>query len=117
MADKSWTWIDEARYRLSIAGLVTGTAVFALLMCLFNAFVLMMMWRWYVSSYFPLPPIDMIHAFGLTLIVDLFRKPEAPQESREKTEQTKHPMMTAVIVVVAGPLTTLLMGWIGSFWL
>lgn len=117
MVGKSWTWMDEARFRLIQAGILTGTATSMVLMPLINAFVLMMIWRWYVSSYFSIPSLDMVHAFGLTLIVNLLRKPESPEESQAKAEQAKHPFMAAIIMGIVGPLSILLMGWIGSFWL
>lgn len=81
--------------------------------------MLMMMWGWYITPYFSVPSLDMIHAFGLFWIVSLFTKKTLPGSNEDKasTEGLAHPMMTASMAIVMNPAISLLIGWIGTFWL
>jgi hypothetical protein len=38
-----------------------------------NAFALTVIWNWYIPHFFPgMPAMDMIHAFGISLIISFF---------------------------------------------
>lgn len=106
---------------LKIGGIVSGGAILLLAMAILNAFVLVMIWGWYISPYFPVPSLDMIHAFGLTMIVGLFRTQAVPGSKAAKeavdVEGVKHPIITTVMAELFKALTGLLIGWIGTFWL
>jgi hypothetical protein len=85
-----------------------------------KAFALVKLWEWYVSPTFAVPPLDMLHAIGLSLIVSLFRPSSYVPGSRaakEATEGVEQPIMTATTMLACEALIPLLLGWIGTFWL
>jgi hypothetical protein len=102
-----------------MASVWLGMTVLVVASAVANAFVLVMIWGWYITPYFSVPSLDMIHAFGLFWIVSLFTKKTLPGSNEDKasTEGLEHPMMAASMAIVMNPAISLLIGWIGTFWL
>jgi hypothetical protein len=105
-------WAQMASIWLGMTALVVASATA-------NAFVLVMLWGWYITPYFSLPSLNMIHAFGLFWIVSLFTKKTLPgsAENNASIEGLEHPMMSASMAIAINPGISLLIGWIGTFWL
>lgn len=73
---------------------------------LLRAWVITMMWGWYVTPAFGLPPLRLAFAFGLSVFAGMFRASYAGKDDRK------------ISGIIAGsfvnPLMTLFIGWVGS---
>lgn len=74
---------------------------------LLRAWVLTALWAWYVMPGFGVSPLHMSIAFGLSVLIAL-----AIPRSTGKDDKGAWQIITASFV---NPLMSLLMGWIGSF--
>jgi hypothetical protein len=84
-----------------------------------NAFVLSMVWGWYVSPYFSIRPLDMVHAFGIMVIANLFRTPVLPGSKTEQDMITgvENPWLSFFFMTFVNPMGALFIAWIGTGWL
>jgi hypothetical protein len=111
--------LEDIKFWLQISLISIGFAALTIASAVANAFVLIMIWRWYIAPYFSVPSLDMIHAFGLFLIVSLFTKKTIPgsKEDNASTEGVEHPVIMVIMSVIMNPPIALLIGWFGTIWL
>jgi hypothetical protein len=89
-----------------------GLVVLTLPNIIINAWVLTKVWGWYISPFFGLPAMDIIHAFGVALVVRfLVMRVDISDDSKKNKWQAR--LALALIV----PPLTLLAAWIGTWWL
>lgn len=79
-----------------------GLIAIAVGLALFNAVVLQVMWGWFVVP-MGAPAIGLAHAYGLTLLLTLFRR--FPDKSEDLSWVTKR---------IVANLFALLLGWIAQ---
>jgi hypothetical protein len=97
-----------------------SVAFASILSTIINAFVLAVMWGWYVAPFFPgAPSLDIIHALGLSLIVNLFRRQPSGRATQKEFEEMGSVELGIEVFMrgLGGPLIALLLGWIGTFFL
>lgn len=92
------------------AGLFTpliaaGALVLLSPLIILRAWVLTMLWGWYVVPAFGAEPLRLIFAFGILMIVMVFRG------VRPKSDKT---LGETVVDTIASSLLILLVGWAGS---
>lgn len=75
-----------------------------------NAWVISKLWDWYLVRGFGLPPMGMIYAFGLSVLVGMLTF------NNRHCEDTRGPYMK-LLPLFCFPLFSLLMGWIGTFFI
>jgi len=76
---------------------------------LWNAFVLTKLWMWFAVPAFGLPSLGLASAYGLSLIVYLLRSTSGCKDERE--------WWVKLITPFFGPLLSLGMGWVATFFL
>lgn len=92
---------------IGLVALVVAPLIFVA--ALVKAFVISMLWQWYVVPHFHLEPLPMAIAFGVGLLVSYL----GPRIHCEDKRTTKEKIVTAVSV----PVLVLLIGWIGTFFI
>lgn len=76
---------------------------------LVNAWVLTKLWDWYLIPGFGVAPLRMVYAYGISLIVRfLCAHYNGPDDRKWQSK---------IIIPVIAPFFSLLLGWIGTFWL
>jgi hypothetical protein len=86
--------------------IVLMTLGFMVVMYAIQGWVLSIMWGWFIVPLFHLPPLSILQAIGLTLVVVLLTG------SASKTAQTSEERVTNIATGVIGPFIALLVGWI-----
>lgn len=76
---------------------------------LLRIWVITILWLWYIVPAFQLPPLRMVYAFGLSIIVAHVMARRS--QTNDKTWQQ------IAMESAARSLAALIMGWIGSFFL
>lgn len=79
--------------------------VVVILHILSKAFVICLLWQWYLVAYFGIEPLTMPVAFGLCLLGQLFTG--VRQENTPK----------GILVWLIAPFVTLFFGWVGTFFM
>lgn len=80
--------------------------VLALASVPWSAWVLTVLWGWFVVPVFGLPPVTLWQAAGLSVLVGHFTA----------SQQSKHPLWRQVGTAWAAPAATLTLGWLVHFW-
>jgi hypothetical protein len=75
---------------------------------LLRGWVLTLLWQWYIVPAFGVAPLRIVFAFGISLVV-LSLTREGCQQKDDK------PAYIKLALAFSNPLLTLLLGWIGSF--
>ena len=91
---------------LAILLMLFGTAFFITIAIVINAFVVSVIWNWFMPVIFGLPFLTIPQAIGISLVIGCFIFIES------KDAKTKKEKNEAMIGVVARPLFLLLIGWI-----
>jgi len=76
---------------------------------LWKAYVMTRLWDWYVMGAFDVAPLHVVHAFGFVLLAALLTGSCHGKDERKVWVQITMPYF--------GPAISLLIGWVGSFWL
>lgn len=76
---------------------------------LWNAYVLTRLWDWYITSAFGASPLQMVHAYGIGLIVHFLQPKHIAEDKSEWYVKVATPFL--------GPTISLAAGWVGTFWL
>jgi hypothetical protein len=82
-----------------------ATFLLSLPFVLYQAWVFVILWEWFVVPVFRLPPLQFGYAYGLLLIVWFL----TPPGSQKRTE---HPMTELLVAGIMGPTCSLAVGWI-----
>jgi hypothetical protein len=83
--------------------------------CLFEGFVLKVLWGWYLIP-LGFPKISMITAVGISLIIDMLCVPQYPNmDDRIKNQNER--LMLFLLVRLIVPTFSLIFGWIFHFFL
>ncbi len=75
-----------------------------------NAYVLTMLWSWFVSPIFHVQNISFAQALGLVLIANLLQN--FPMSWRMVRRAAKNPDKKDLLLALAKPTLTLLTGWV-----
>lgn len=91
---------------LKVVALVLGILTAGLLFAVYNAWVLTVLWTWFIV---PLgaKALTIAHAYGLTLVAGLFMG-----QRGIKQNNTKEDWVSSIITWILIPLTALFFGWI-----
>lgn len=96
-----------------------GLFTLAMLARIWQAFVLVHVWRWYVTPFFSVRELPLAYAFGLVMFaycITPYYGVASDTATQEK--QTASDRATTVIAIcLAIPAVTLGMAWIGTFFL
>lgn len=98
-------WVGVAAAPLFVVIFATMFFPFAIL----RAWVMTVIWGWYVISAFGMTPLRMVYAFGLAMLVH-----EMTPKYHMKDDRKWRAIITAGIL---GPLGTLAVAWIGTFFI
>jgi hypothetical protein len=86
--------------------LLAGILVPAILL---RAWVITIMWNWYVVSAFGVSPLKMAYAFGFSVMIGMFT-------GRQANKENNKPWLW-LAQLFTDPLMALLLGWIGTFFI
>lgn len=93
---------------MSVILIVLFTLGFMVGLYAIQGWVLSILWAWFIVPMFNLPPLGILQAIGITLVVGLLTGSayKAPQ-NKENGER-----YAAIVTAVIGPFVVLLVGWI-----
>lgn len=91
---------------LSVLGLVIGCIVGLALFCIYNAWVLTILWGWFIVP-LGVKSLSIAHAYGFTLVIGLILSNRGVKENKDKEDWT-----SSIIVWILLPAVSLLFGWI-----
>lgn len=91
-------------------GFILFAVVLSVPLILLNAWIITKIWDWYIVRAFGIAPITMITAFGLSILVSMLH-------SQQYNGEDKRDPYERIIGVIAAPLVSLLVGWIGTFFM
>lgn len=74
-----------------------------------NGWALSVLWGWFVSPLFHLPPLSIPYAIGICLIVNHLTK-QTPKENNDKKDTNER--IADIIAILINPLISVLFGWI-----
>lgn len=77
---------------------------------LFRAYVLSMLWLWYAVPMLGVPPLRMVFAFGILCIVAFLK-------GADVTDDRTTSMPTLVMITIVTNSVSLLVGYIGTFFI
>jgi len=103
---------------LAVLGIIGGIVLWLVTATLWRAYVLVIMWGWFVIPTFALPVLTLPVAIGLMFILNMVKGVTLKHNmknvpSKEIAERT----MTEVVMSYLIPAMTLFFGWIVTFWL
>ena len=103
---------DTSTFILAGIGVAVLAVAAVIPIILFRAYVFTRLWQWYVVPRFDAAPLGMATAFGLSLIANetLHRVATKPKSDDESPGQT-------LLTRVGATAATLLVGWIGTWFL
>ncbi len=91
---------------LSLLGLIIGCIVGLALFCIYNAWVLTILWGWFIVP-LGVKSLSIAHAYGFTLVTGLILSNRGVKENKDKEDWT-----SSIIVWLLLPAVALLFGWI-----
>ena len=91
---------------LSVVGLIIGCIVGLALFCIYNAWVLTILWGWFIVP-LGVKSLSIPHAYGFTLVTGLILSNRGVKENKDKEDWT-----SSIIVWILLPAVALLFGWI-----
>lgn len=80
-----------------------GMLVYGLLI-IYDGWVISILWGWFVSSYFHLPPLSLAYAIGFMLIVTMFRSSFTSTREDLDIEKIMVEIFMPVFILVIGYL-------------
>ncbi len=95
---------------LACFGLAVLVVVTIIVSSLMNGWVLSILWDWFVSPLFGLPPLSIAAAIGFSLVAGMLTKQETQSNNEGKETSTLIAEMIAKSVI--SPLVILLFGWV-----
>jgi hypothetical protein len=95
---------------IAFVAIVVGVVALMFVAIAANAFVLSMLWAWYVVPVFGMPALSLPVAFGLGLIASCFHRSYTPHIPKDQQFQ-------AFVSALAYPFILLTFGWLGTFFL
>lgn len=81
-----------------------------------QSWFLVKLWQWYIGSYFNLPQLDMVHAFGLSVFVSFLTHVVKLPNSNDEKMTTKRLFNTFCFSLSIRSLA-FAVAWIGTFFL
>lgn len=91
---------------LSAAGLVIGVIVAIFLYCIYNAWVLTILWGWFIVP-LGVKALSIAHAYGFTLVTGLLLSNRGIKENKGKED-----WVGSIITWLLLPAVALFFGWI-----
>ena len=93
-------------------GIVAGSFLYGV----FSAgYVGMKLWTWYIVPVFGLPTLKIVQAWGIALLASLWTHQNFTNTNEDK-RTTEQKIVYSTLVLIS-PWLTLLVGWIGTFFL
>jgi len=78
---------------------------------IWSGFVLQKLWLWFVVPLFDVPPLSIVQAIGVSIVVGFLTQRPAPYQERELKEAVKS--ITYLLVCgILDPLVALSIGWL-----
>lgn len=87
-------------------GLIIAAVVGLFLFCIYNAWVLTILWGWFIVP-LGVKALSVAHAYGFTLVTGLILSNRGIKENKDKEE-----WVSSIITWLLLPLAALFFGWI-----
>jgi len=91
---------------LSVVGLIIGALVGLFLFCIYNAWVLTILWGWFIVP-LGVKALGVAHAYGFTVVTGLILGNRGVKENKDKGD-----WVSSVATWLLLPAVALLFGWI-----
>lgn len=91
---------------LSVIGLILGIVTALFLYCIYNAWVLTILWSWFIVP-LGVKALSVAHAYGVTLVTGLILGNRGIKENKDKDD-----WVSSVITWLLIPAVALFFGWI-----
>ena len=91
-------------------GLLAFSVCLAVIGSILNGWALSVPWGWFVVPTFNLPDLGIVHAFGLSMVINLFFVP--PYSDSEYKKKISDSVVRALGYVVLSPFISVSPGWI-----
>ena len=91
---------------LAVLGLLLGVAGLIVVSSLLNGYVLSVVWGWFFVPVLNLPPISVLQAIGIAMVVSFLTYHDSGKKSSEQETAT------LVAMIFVRPFITLFFGWI-----
>lgn len=91
---------------LSVIGLILGGIAALFLYCIYNAWVLTILWGWFIVP-LGVKSLTIAHAYGFTLVTGLILSTRGIKENKDKGD-----WVSSIITWLILPAVALLFGWI-----
>lgn len=91
-----------------IFGNIIGIGLLMTLSCIFYGYALSLLWGWFIVPTFELPPLSLVPAIGLALVVSYLNYTNIRQED----ETLKEVVFRILFFGIAKPVLAISFGWI-----
>lgn len=91
---------------LSVIGLILGIVTALFLYCIYNAWVLTILWGWFIVP-LGIKSLSIAHAYGFTLVTGLILSNRGIKENKGRDD-----WVSSIITWLLLPLVALFFGWI-----
>lgn len=91
---------------LSVIAMIVGVIVGIFLFCIYNAWVLTILWGWFIVP-LGVKALSVAHAYGFTLVTGLILSNRGVKENKDKDD-----WVGSILTWLLLPLVALFFGWI-----
>ena len=91
---------------LSVFGIIIAVIVGLFLFCIYNAWVLTILWGWFIVP-LGVKSLSIAHAYGFTLVTGLILSNRGVKENKGKDD-----WVSSIVTWLLLPLVALFFGWI-----
>lgn len=91
---------------LSVIAMILGVIVGIFLFCIYNAWVLTILWGWFIIP-LGVKALSVAHAYGITLVTGLILSNRGVKENKDKDD-----WVGSILTWLLLPLVALFFGWI-----
>lgn len=91
---------------LSVIAMIVGLIVGIFLFCIYNAWVLTILWGWFIVP-LGVKSLSVAHAYGFTLVTGLILSNRGVKENKDKDD-----WVGSILTWLLLPLVALFFGWI-----
>lgn len=91
---------------LSVIAMILGVIVGIFLFCIYNAWVLTILWGWFIVP-LGVKALSVAHAYGITLVTGLILSNRGVKENKDKDD-----WVGSILTWLLLPLVALFFGWI-----
>lgn len=93
---------------LGAFGVICGVIGFMVLKYFLNGVALQLLWGWFIIPIFHLPPLSLLQAIGVGMVVSFLTKQYIPKGEGEGENETGK----IILHIILSPLVAIVIGWI-----